>query len=111
MLSKIKISRNIESEINEQTQDSIKLHINKNIETKLDTYLKPVRAHKADAEVRFDNKVEKISEWIYEIRINISIDWKTYSFTKQSQNNEDVYSLIDNIFKSIKSQLSDEHHR
>ncbi len=111
MLNQIKFSRNIESEISDQLQDSIKSHVKRNTETKLDSYISGIWIHKPDAEVLFDTKVEKISENHYEIKIHINIDGKLYNFKKWTIDNEDVYSLIDNIFKSIKSQFSDLHHR
>ena len=111
MISKIKFSRNIESEISEQLSESIKSHIYKNIETKIDSYVNSIWKNKADAEVMFETRVEKISDTNYEIKMHLNMDGKLYNFKKDSSNHEDIYKLIDDLFKTIKSELSDHHHK
>ena len=111
MINKIKFSRNVESEISEQLSESIKSHIYKNIETKIDSYINSIWKNKTDAEIMFETRVEKISDNIYEIKMHIVMDGRTHDFKKDSSNHEDVYKLIDDLFKTIKSELSDHHHK
>lgn len=111
MIDQIKISRNIESEISEPTVESIKSHIYKNIETKIDTYMKSIWAHKYDAEIKMEVKVEKIYTNKFEIKIHLVIDGRSYNFKRSSEWNEDIYMLIDNLFKTIKAELSDDHKK
>lgn len=111
MNNNIKISWNIESEINDITQESIKQHVNKNLDTKIDSYFRSVITRKPDSEIKVDFKIEKLWNAKYETKLFLNIDGKNYSFKKNTEWDEDVYKLIDNLFKTVKSELSDEQGR
>ena len=85
-------------------QTLIKDIVDKNIDGKLDAYLKKVFAKK-DAEVRLDYKIQKNKQWKYEAKFLFHCDWELFTYSSKVWFKY-VEDLVNHAFKRFKESLS-----
>lgn len=85
-------------------QTAIKDIVDKNIDWKLDAYLKKVYTKK-DAEVRLDYKVQKNKQWRYEARFLFDCDGQIFTYSSKVWFKY-VEDLVNHAFKRFKEFLS-----
>ena len=76
--------------------------VNENLESKLDNYLNKFK--KEDVEWILDLTANKNKKWLFDAKIQINIDWKSFRYEREDYKNLD--DLINNLFDHFKEGLS-----
>ena len=90
--------------IPEEKQDVIKTIVGKNVEGKLDTYLKKITS-KTDAEVSIEYKIQQNKQWRYEAKFLFDCDGKRFIYTNKTAFKY-VEDLVNHAFERFKEHLS-----
>ena len=76
--------------------------VSENLKNKLDNYLNKFK--KDNAEWILDLNVDKNKKWLFNARIQINIDWKSFRYEREDYKKLD--DLINNLFDHFKEELS-----
>ncbi len=87
----------------DHSKDVIERLVEQNISTKLDHYLK--KFTKADAKGMIDVSVDKNKKWLFNGKIQSTLDGKSFRFEREDYKNMD--DLINHLFDHFKENLSD----
>lgn len=98
---KIQIKTQIWNDLVE-SKDVIDRIVGENLNKKLDVYLN--KFTKQDAEGILDINLEKNKKWLFDWKIQASLDWNQFRSEREDFKNLD--DLINHLFDHIKLQLS-----
>ncbi len=90
--------------ITEALQEDIKKLVEKNINQKLDRYLKKILT-KEDAEIIIDIAIKKNKQWKYEWSFRFDLDWKMFIY-KNDVPFKNINDLVNHAFDHLKQSLS-----
>ncbi len=96
--------------IDEKEQTLVKEIVDKNVENKLDSYLKKIYAHNETAEVRIDYSMQKNKQDKYEWSFVFLFDGETFPY-KNTQSFKYIEDVVNHAFKHFKEFLSKQNNK
>lgn len=86
----------------EQTKEVTNRLVNENLENKLWSYLSKLNWN--DVEWILDINVEKNKKWLFNAKLQVNIDWKSFRYEREDYKNLD--DLINHLFDHFKEELA-----
>ena len=76
--------------------------VDENLNNKLDNYLN--KFNKSDAQWIIDMNVSKNKKWLFDAKLQINLDWKSFRYEREDYKKLD--DLINHLFDHFKEELS-----
>lgn len=86
----------------EQAKEVTNRLVNENLENKLWSYLSKLNWN--DVEWILDINVEKNKKWLFNAKLQVNIDWKSFRYEREDYKNLD--DLINHLFDHFKEELA-----
>lgn len=86
----------------EEQREVVERIIWENLKNKLNNYLN--KFDKSDAEWKLDFNVEKNKKWLFNAKLQINIDGKSFRYEREDYKKLD--DLVNNLFDHFKEELS-----
>lgn len=97
----VQIKTHIGNDI-DHSKEVVERIVAQNLSTKLDNYLK--KFEKQDAEGIIDISVDKNKKWLFDWKIQATLDGKSFRFEREDYKNLD--DLLNHLFDHFKESLS-----
>ncbi len=88
-------------------QELVKEIVQKNLDVKMDSYLKKIYTNKDEAEVRIEYKITENKQKKYEWSFNFTYDGKTFLYTNKVAFKY-IEDIVNHAFKHFKEFLSNQ---
>lgn len=93
------------TDVSAEKQEIVKDIVQKNLDVKMDSYLKKIYANKDTAEVRIEYKITENKQKKYEWAFNFIFDGKTFLYTNKVAFKY-IEDIVNHAFKHFKEFLS-----